>query len=252
MGKPKALIPNRKIFCWKRETTKLRIKTRRIEALLRKGFRGGVDECGEGAILSSVSANESSGGYSVLVVEDEPNHQLLIRRELARLPSVFEWVQFARDADEAKRFASQIDFDCMLVDNRLPDHRGLDLIRDFARQGMKSAFVLMTSAGSEDLVVQAYRQHVNEYVIKQAGFWKELPALLIRVIEADQARTAGKERLDRLENALEELDASPTYAHSEAAQFVADLQGRHTNKALTKTEITEALERLAELLNREV
>lgn len=143
----------------------------------------------------------------MLVVEDDPNHQLLIRRVLTREGSPFSIVQVARDAPEAERLAMQMSFDCLLVDNRIPGSRGLDLIGTLREQGVTSPCVLMTSVGSEDLVVQAYRQQVADYVIKETGFWKELPQILLRVIRAAAARRREVELRERLQRSNEKLDA---------------------------------------------
>lgn len=143
----------------------------------------------------------------VLVVEDEPEHQLLVRKALAREGSGFAMVQFARDSEEAIRFARQMGFDVMLVDNRIPGTRGLDLLTELREVGVDAPFVLMTSAGSEDLVVEAWRQKVAEYVIKDSGFWRELPQVLRRVVASDRQRRREQELLHRLERTNARLDA---------------------------------------------
>lgn len=144
---------------------------------------------------------------SVLVVEDEPEHQLLVRKALTREGSGFAMVQFARDSEEALRFARQMTFDVMLVDNRIPGTRGLDLLTELREAGVDAPFVLMTSAGSEDLVVEAWRQKVAEYVIKDSGFWRDLPQVLRRVVASDRQRRREQELLQRLERTNARLDA---------------------------------------------
>jgi len=143
----------------------------------------------------------------VLVVEDEPEHQLLVRKALAREGSCFTVVQIARDSEEAIRFARQMAFDVMLVDNRIPGTRGLDLLTELREVGVDAPFVLMTSAGSEDLVVEAWRQKVAEYVIKDSGFWRDLPQVLRRVVTLDRQHRREQELLARLERTNERLDA---------------------------------------------
>ena len=138
---------------------------------------------------------------------DEAEHQLLVRKALTREGGGFELVQFARDSEEALRFANQMSFDVMLVDNRIPGTRGLDLLTALRQAGSEAPFVLMTSAGSEDLVVEAWRQKVAEYVIKDSGFWRELPQVLRRVVASDRQRRREQELLARLERTNARLDA---------------------------------------------
>jgi len=146
-------------------------------------------------------------GIRILVVEDEPEHQLLVRKALSREGSAFTLVQFARDSEEAVRYARQMAFDVMLVDNRIPGTRGLDLLTELREVGVDAPFVLMTSAGSEDLVVEAMRQKVAEYVIKDSGFWRDLPQVLTRVVVTDQQRRREQDLLGRLERTNARLDA---------------------------------------------
>lgn len=145
-------------------------------------------------------------GLRILVVEDEPEHQLLVRKALAREGSGFSLIQFARDSEEAVRYARQMAFDVMLVDNRIPGTRGLDLLTELREVGVDAPFVLMTSAGSEDLVVEAMRQKVAEYIIKDSGFWRDLPQVLKRVVAADQLRRRESDLLGRLERTNARLD----------------------------------------------
>lgn len=145
-------------------------------------------------------------GLRILVVEDEPEHQLLVRKALAREGSGFSLIQFARDSEEAVRYARQMAFDVMLVDNRIPGTRGLDLLTELREVGVDAPFVLMTSAGSEDLVVEAMRQKVAEYVIKDSGFWRDLPQVLKHVVATDQQRRREVDLLGRLERTNARLD----------------------------------------------
>ena len=148
---------------------------------------------------------EETSGYSVLVVEDDPTHQLLIRKGLSADES-FSLVQFAENSEDAERFARQLSFDALLVDNRIPGRRGLDLISTLRDQGVEAPFVLMTSAGNEDLAVQAYRQKVADYVIKDPDFWRDLAQVLTRVITTDKVRRSEVALRDRLERAAKRLD----------------------------------------------
>ncbi|PIE16296.1 MAG: hypothetical protein CSA66_07580 [Proteobacteria bacterium] len=165
--------------------------------------------------------------FAVLVVEDEANHQMLIRKALSREGSPFATVEFTRDSEEALRFARQMSFDALLVDNRIPGTRGLDLLEQLREAGVEAPFVLMTSAGSEDLVVQAYRKRVADYVIKDSGFWKELPQVLSRVIRVDRSRRRERElraRLERTNDKLEELNASIRLKNEQIREHVAALR----------------------------
>ena len=178
-------------------------------------------------------------GITVLVVEDDPEHQLLVRKGLTREGSGFELVQFARDSEEALRFANQMSFDVMLVDNHIPGTRGLDLLTELRETGVEAPFVLMTAAGSEDLVVEAWRQKVSEYVIKDSGFWRDLPQVLRRVVMADRSRRRENDLLARLERTNARLDELRTETDERSAKIetlLADARGALGKNDLGKVE----------------
>jgi DNA-binding NtrC family response regulator len=187
---------------------------------------------------AGVSTRQS---YRLLVVEDEPEHQLLIRRALAREGQDFAHVQFARDSGEALQFARQMTYDALLVDNRIPGTRGLDLLTELRESGVEAPFVLMTSAGSEDLVVEAMRRRVAEYVIKDSGFWRDLPQRLHRVIESDRQRRRELDLLARLERTNARLD-----------KMRVDLADRTQQLSTLLAEATAALEGRPDLANSEI
>ena len=186
--------------------------------------------------------DSDSEGIRVLVVEDEPEHQLLVRKALTREGTGFAMVQFARDSEEATRFARQMVFDVMLVDNRIPGTRGLDLLTELRDVGVDAPFVLMTSAGSEDLVVEAWRQKVAEYVIKDSGFWRDLPQVLRRVVTSDRQRRREQELLQRLERTNARLDTLRAEMEDKTLKIAAMV-------AEAKTLVLPSNERLRVLLD---
>jgi response regulator of citrate/malate metabolism len=172
---------------------------------------------------------EDTPGFSVLVVEDDPTHQLLIRKALNSDPT-FVLVQFAETSEDAERFARQMSFDALLVDNRIPGRRGLDLISTLRNDGVDAPFVLMTSAGNEDLAVQAYRQNVADYVIKDPDFWRDLPQVLTRVIETSRVRrseVALRGRLERAARRLDELNTEIQLQNQQLRHAQAELEDRN-------------------------
>jgi|GEM_PF-1673401 len=185
---------------------------------------------------------EEARGLTVLIVEDDPAHQLLIRRAMTKPGSPFSVVQLAETSDEAMDYATQMSFDVLLVDNRIPGHRGLDLVDLLRGKGVDSPFVLMTSAGSEDLAVQAYRKQVAEYVVKEPAFWNELPQILSRVVANDHAtRQASElnERLRRTTEKLQQLNAELQLQNQELDTVKAQLAERDAEVAQLRAEIAE-------------
>jgi response regulator of citrate/malate metabolism len=181
--------------------------------------------------------------YTLLVIEDDPNHQLLIKRILAKKKSVFSVVEIAQDIREAKRLVNHMKFDCYLVDNQLPEGQGLDFITTLQAEGVEGPFVLMTSAGNEELVVQAFRKKVSDYVVKDVGFWKDLPALLLRVMETSTSNRASETRLEELQRTNAGLDE----VNTEVQMRFEELR---CNRNDTRELIASAVEEIGTLLRK--
>jgi len=159
--------------------------------------------------------------YTLLVVEDDPAHQMLVRQAVTDSDDGCSLIQVAGSIQEALRFLEQMEFDVLLVDNRLPDGWGLDLVAGLREAGSATPMVLMTNAGSEILAVQAWRLHLNNYVIKDRQFWRDVPLVLRGAV--DHRRAA----LD-----IEEAHGSLERAHSK-------LQGLHRDIQLSNDELRQ-------------
>lgn len=197
-------------------------------------------------------------GLTVLVVEDDPTHQLLVRKSLLKEGSTFAIVQVAGSAEDAEHYARQMEFDAVLIDNRIPGRRGLDLVATLRDQGVRAPFVLMTAAGSEDLAVKAYRSQCADYVVKDGDFWRDLPRLMCRVIASDRERKRSEELSQRLKRANEKLDALNTEIQLQNQQLLeAQRELKAHNSALAETnqalvEGAENLKRFNQLLSKQV
>ncbi|MDP6943344.1 MAG: response regulator [Myxococcota bacterium] len=196
----------------------------------------------------STPGAEERAGYTALVVEDDPTHQLLIRKALLDTDGTFALVQTAGTAEDAEHYARQMAFDVVLVDNRIPGRRGLDLMGTLRDQGVDAPFVLMTSGGSEDLAVRAYRQKCADYVIKDGDFWRDVPRLLERVVREDRQRRQTDEQHARLERANARLDELNTEIQLQNQQLLhAQKALQEHNDALTtaNAELTETSRHLS-------
>lgn len=192
---------------------------------------------------------DDNTALTVLVVEDDPGHQLLVRNALTRPDSPFGVVQVAGNMDEATLFARQMAFDVLLVDNRIPGGRGLDLIGALKEEGIHAPFVLMTSAGNEELAVRAYRNDVADYVIKDTSFWRELPQILTRVVKFDRARKAEIALRESLERANERLEALATDMQLQNQQVIeahAQIETRNQELEGVNRSLREAGQDLAD------
>jgi DNA-binding response OmpR family regulator len=192
-----------------------------------------------------------SPGFTVLVVEDDPAHQLLIRRALTEEGSPFSVVQFADNSVDAEHFARQMNFDVLLVDNRIPGRRGLDLISSLKTEGADAPFVLMTSAGNEELAVHAYRSQVADYIVKDAAFWRDLPQLLARVVDEDRSKkneSRLRERLERANQRLDELNTEVQLQNQRLLSSEAEVKAHNAELERSNQDHQDAYQTLTDFL----
>ncbi|MGB0591437.1 MAG: response regulator [Myxococcota bacterium] len=191
---------------------------------------------------------DDNASYTALVVEDDPTHQLLVRKALLKSGGSFAIVQVAGNADDAEHYARQMDFDVVLVDNRIPGRRGLDLVSTLREQGVAAPFVLMTSAGSEELAVKAYRSKCADYVVKDGDFWRDLPRLLERVVSSDREHKRCDElnqRLARANARLDELNTEIQLQNQQLIRAQATLEADNAALKIANAALEETTENLS-------
>ena len=122
----------------------------------------------------------------LLLVEDDDSHAALIRRTLrSQLPGV-EIQRVASLACARERMATDAP-DLALVDMRLPDGSGLQLIHHTAIGHLAVPVIIMTGQGCEEIAVEAMRAGALDYVVKTAeGFPGNLPHVVSRALRESQ------------------------------------------------------------------
>ena len=71
----------------------------------------------------------------------------------------------------------------MLLDYRLPDMHGEQLLRHMESRGRRVPLVVVTGHGSESVAVKMMKCGAYDYVVKDAAFLKLLPAVIDRTFD---------------------------------------------------------------------
>lgn len=126
----------------------------------------------------------------VLLVEDNDDLARLLQR---RFGERADWsLERARSREEALPRIQGDRFDCVVLDHRLPDGTGLDLIPVIRASAPETPVLFLTAHGSEDIALQALSLGASDYMQKDGALFAELPirldALLAR--SGDVARAA--------------------------------------------------------------
>ncbi len=148
---------------------------------------------------------------SILVVEDDPSHAMLIKRALRGYTAKLE---HAASLGEANAALDQSSFDLIVSDLNLPDSEGTTHIAHFRRRAPEAAVVVLTSSTSVQHAVQAMKQGAGDFLVKNfdAEFGQILQLSLSR-IQFSLVAAREKARLERemqalrtaIENSLDSL-----------------------------------------------
>jgi len=103
----------------------------------------------------------------ILYIEDSPDDQLILKRSLKeKMPIDYELIT----ADTATKGLNKIEketFDLLLLDYRLPDMTGIELVQEIKKKHVKTPIILLTSKGSENIAVEAMKLGIQDYIIKE-------------------------------------------------------------------------------------
>jgi PAS domain S-box-containing protein len=140
---------------------------------------------------------------SILVIEDEVAHARLIQRSLASRHDRLQ-THTVTTLAEARQFLAEHSPDLLLVDMRLPDGEGIDLLPGDDDGEAAFPVVIMTSYGDEGAAVEAMRAGALDYVVKSDVTFLEMPHIIQRALREWEHLTERRraEELLRNERAL--------------------------------------------------
>jgi len=106
---------------------------------------------------------DNMGLMNILVVDDEPAIRILAQKEFAR-PN--RKISTASTISEAMKMILQFSFDVIVLDVRLPDGTGLELL-EFFRENLQDVEVIMVTGYSEvSNAVEAMKMGAYDYITK--------------------------------------------------------------------------------------
>ena len=149
---------------------------------------------------------------AILVVEDNPRHADLIRDEL-EIEHPTASVVVAPSVTDAYKALEDRRYDLVILDFRLPDGDGLEILTKLKADGRLEPVVFVTTSSSADVAVQAMKIGAEDYIVKEEGYVSALPYKVREILERTRLRAERAEmerkaaRADRLAS-LNDLMAS--------------------------------------------
>ncbi len=134
--------------------------------------------------MATPTATQPHNRLRVLFVDDERSLQEFMRTELPRLGHD---VTVCPNGATALQAIAANTFDMAILDIRMPDMTGIDVLQRLKSASPDTEAVMMTGYASEDSMVQAMRLGACDYLRKPCKM-SEIEALLLRVQEKNRLR----------------------------------------------------------------
>jgi len=125
---------------------------------------------------------------SILLVDDESSFRTLIGRELER--AGYD-VEGAGGIEEGRRALGRRGFDVVLLDVRMPDGSGLELLPEIREQWPSTEVVMLTAFGTVEEAIRAMKQGAYDFLTKPCKL-AELEAVLEKALEKQQLQRDNK------------------------------------------------------------
>lgn len=168
----------------------------------------------------------------VVIVDDHP----LVRKGLTSILSLdgtMEVLGEATNSREALELFKTSKPDLVLVDLRLGNESGLDLIRDAKRLGLACKFVVLTSSSEENDFKRAKELGVEGYILKEALPEELLHALNVIRKGRKYYDTAVLDMLMNSSNLIEE-DGQIEQLTPKEKEILIELGKGHSNREISK------------------
>ena len=164
----------------------------------------------------------------ILVVDDEPALRLTLQEALA---SEGYRVYTAADGAEATRIVERSKLALVLLDLRLPDVEGLDLVERIVDRRPDLPVVMITAYSTIETAVAAMRAGAADFLPKPftPRELRETVARALQSREASRSEADYAERIERARDRLRARDAAGAEAHARVALALDPSRGEALN-----------------------
>lgn len=142
---------------------------------------------------------------TILLIDDNPNDRLLVRRELNR---EFEGIT-VREIIDQKQFDAALEsaaFDLAITDFQLGWSNGLKTLAAIRARSPQCPVIMFTNTGTQEIAVEAMKSGLDDYVVKSPQHFLRLCQAVRSVWRKFQTQLKANELEQRLQSLLNQLD----------------------------------------------
>lgn len=132
----------------------------------------------------------------ILIIDDEPDICILLAEALSSPDWIIEWT--THPLDTVERVAREI-YDLILLDIKMPDISGLDLLPRLKKASPETAVMIMSAFGTVSMAVQAMKKGAEDYLEKPFRDIEEIKLAVSRLIETARIRMENRILRQQLE-----------------------------------------------------
>jgi DNA-binding NtrC family response regulator len=151
-----------------------------------------------------MSTNDLLKHSRILIVDDDHYVRTLLQELFSDGPVE---VTVAEDAATARGYYEHEDFNLIIMDQRLPDGNGLDLLREIRQIQPQQMAILITGYADVRDALRAVREGLFDYLTKPFENLEELEAVVAKALELDRAYR----EINDLKQTLDSRSSQPIY-----------------------------------------
>ncbi len=150
--------------------------------------------------------NYQAAIITVLLIEDDEEDFILLRKVLSRIPHASYKVLWEQSFEDGLAHMQHADHDICLVDYRLGASSGIELLQAARKEGYSRPIIMLTGATGGDIDIQALQAGADDYVTKELLQGELLYRMMRYAIERRKAEQE-RERLLREQITRDEREA---------------------------------------------
>jgi PAS domain S-box-containing protein len=150
-------------------------------------------------IVQNLSMDEV---FRILIVDDDEVDRMAVRRSLKSAGLQVE-TQEVWDCAAAIAILRQTQFDCAILDYRLPDGDALSLVQRVRQGGFPVAMIVLTGQGDEQVAVELMKAGASDYLGKAKLSPESLSRSVRNAVRVHRAEIRAKEATQKLRDSEE-------------------------------------------------